>query len=109
MDGMTVRDCHKRLLKKTPFKILASIPKLQFQAELVDVIVNNYNLDGDYFEIDAHEATEGVSLVGRDGEFSGEVGEGEGPVMAVEDIGDAYLDGGFKGHGVESRGGVPRR
>ncbi|KAK1308406.1 hypothetical protein QJS10_CPA09g00652 [Acorus calamus] len=48
---MEIRDCHKRLLKKTSFNILMSIPKMQFQAELVDVIVSNYNLDEDYFEI----------------------------------------------------------
>ncbi|KAK1308690.1 hypothetical protein QJS10_CPA09g00542 [Acorus calamus] len=51
MDGMAIRDCYKRLIKKTPFNILVSIPKMQFQAELVDIIVNNYNPDGDNFEI----------------------------------------------------------
>ncbi|KAK1304191.1 hypothetical protein QJS10_CPB11g01368 [Acorus calamus] len=48
--GWPNRGCHKRLVKKTPFNILASIPKMQFQIELVDVIVSNYNPNGDYFE-----------------------------------------------------------
>ncbi|KAK1256642.1 hypothetical protein QJS04_geneDACA014353 [Acorus gramineus] len=68
MDGMTIRDCHKRLLKKTLFNILASIPKMQFQAELVDVIVSNYNIDGDYFEIGGKPITmtaEDIALIIR--------------------------------------------
>ncbi|KAK1322883.1 hypothetical protein QJS10_CPA02g00894 [Acorus calamus] len=48
MNGMTIRDCYKRLLHKIAFNILTSIPKMQFQAELVDIIVSNYNPDRDY-------------------------------------------------------------
>ncbi|KAK1258732.1 hypothetical protein QJS04_geneDACA022021 [Acorus gramineus] len=51
MDGMTIRDCHKKLLQKTPFNILTSIPKMQVQAKLVYVIVSNYKPYRDYFEI----------------------------------------------------------
>ncbi|KAK1310249.1 hypothetical protein QJS10_CPA08g00478 [Acorus calamus] len=49
MDGMSVRPCHRRLMKKTPFNILINIPKMQFQSELLDVIVSSYNEDGDFF------------------------------------------------------------
>ncbi|KAK1285522.1 hypothetical protein QJS10_CPB20g00919 [Acorus calamus] len=45
MDGMSVRPCHRRLMKKTPFNILINIPKMQFQSELLDVIVSSYNED----------------------------------------------------------------
>ncbi|KAK1320428.1 hypothetical protein QJS10_CPA03g01133 [Acorus calamus] len=51
MDGMSVRPCHRRLMKKTPFNILINIPKMQFQSELLDVIVSSYNEDGDFFEL----------------------------------------------------------
>ncbi|KAK1271592.1 hypothetical protein QJS04_geneDACA012547 [Acorus gramineus] len=64
--GRPIRDYHKRLLKKIPFNILTSIPKMQFHTELVDVIVNNYNLDGDYFEFGGKPITlaaEDVALI----------------------------------------------
>ncbi|KAK1263974.1 hypothetical protein QJS04_geneDACA009225 [Acorus gramineus] len=51
MDGMEVRECHRRLMKKTPFNILVNIPRIQFQSELLDVIVSSYKSDGDFFEI----------------------------------------------------------
>ncbi|KAK1308953.1 hypothetical protein QJS10_CPA09g01064 [Acorus calamus] len=51
MDGMAVRPCHRRLMKKTPFNILINIPKMQFESELLDVIVNRYNEEGDFFEL----------------------------------------------------------
>ncbi|KAK1310357.1 hypothetical protein QJS10_CPA08g01084 [Acorus calamus] len=63
--GWSIRDCHKRLVKKTPFNILASIPKMQFQTELVNVIVSNYN-PGDYFEFGGKPITlvaEDVALI----------------------------------------------
>ncbi|KAK1281925.1 hypothetical protein QJS10_CPB22g00215 [Acorus calamus] len=46
-----VRECHRRLMKKTPFNILVNIPRIQFQSELLDVIVSSYKSDGDFFEI----------------------------------------------------------
>ncbi|KAK1312087.1 hypothetical protein QJS10_CPA07g00796 [Acorus calamus] len=43
MDGMEIRACHRRLMKKTPFNILVNILRMQLQSELLDVIIRSYN------------------------------------------------------------------